>query len=232
MLHAPSLSNAYAYYEHITLPRHLVGEQTADHVLRKAEPGESHQTTELYSPFFTPASSFIEWGIGVDLYFSTLWIMSVVLFICGLIHLPNLIFYRNSDFNGDSSKEDITAWSLRGSAICTDTAWVVCSDCTIDQWNRNEEVNRFRIADDGTVLVLKNLCPGGEVPQGVVNLIVLCFLVIVLFLLSIYLGAREVRFDEDKITATDYSIIVKNPPKDAYDPDEWRDFFTQFAEKQ
>lgn len=25
---------------------------------------------------------------------------------------------------------------------------------------------------------------------------------------------------------------VKNPPKDAYNPDDWRDFFSQFAEKQ
>jgi len=26
-------------------------------------------------------------------------------------------------------------------------------------------------------------------------------------------------------TAQDYSILVKNPPKGALDPDEWRDFF-------
>jgi hypothetical protein len=110
-------------------------------------------------------------------------------------------------------------------------AWVVCSDCQPSQWNGNEE-RLVADPDQNLVLVLKNLCPGGEVPQGVVNLVVLFFLIVVLFLLNIYLGAREIRFDEDKITATDYSIIVKNPPKDAYDPDEWRDFFSQFAEKQ
>jgi hypothetical protein len=207
-----------------------VGEQTADHILRKCEPGESMQSTELYSPFFTPASSFIEWGIGVDLYFSTLWIMAIVLFICGLIHLPNLIFYRN-EYNGDVIK-DIDVLSLFGSAVCTDVEWVVCPDCQFEQWKTPEERSRFLVANDGTKLVLHNLCPGGEVPQGVVSLVVLFFLVIVLCLLSLYLGAREVRFDEDKITCTDYSVIVKNPPKDAYDPDEWRDFFTQFAEKQ
>jgi hypothetical protein len=227
---APSLSKAYAYYEHITLPRHFVGEQTADHVLRRSEPGEANQTTELYSPFFTPTSSFIEWGIGIDLYFSTLRIMAGVLLLCGLIHLPNLVFYRNSDYSS-VGKEYLVA-SLRGSAICTDTEWVVCTDCSLDQWNNKEEADRFAVASDGTVLVLRNLCPGGEIPQGVVSLTVLVVLVVVLFLLSFYLGAREVRFDEDKVTSTDYSIIVKNPPKDAYDPDEWRDFFTQFAEKQ
>ena len=83
-----------------------------------------------------------------------------------------------------------------------------------------------------TVLVQRNDCEGGRLPQGVVNLAALGFLTVIFLLLSIYLGAREVRFDEDKVTSTDYSILVKNPPKDAYDPDEWRDFFSQFAEKQ
>ena len=161
MLHAPSLSKAYAYYEHVTLPRHVLsgadGERKS-HVMRKAEPGEANQNTELYSPFLTPASSFIEWGIGIDLYFSTLWIMALVLFICGCIHLPNLIFYRNSDYAGASLREDIQTWSLRGSAVCTNVAWVVCSDCDQSQWGNKEERNRYRMTDTGEILVLKNLC--------------------------------------------------------------------------
>jgi hypothetical protein len=36
----------------------------------------------------------------------------------------------------------------------------------------------------------------------------------------------------NRLTSTDYSLVVKNPPPDAYDPQEWRDFFTQFADKQ
>lgn len=35
-----------------------------------------------------------------------------------------------------------------------------------------------------------------------------------------------------RITTTDYSIVVKNPPPDAYDPDEWRAFFNHFGDKQ
>lgn len=227
---APSLSKAYAYYEHVSLPRRFVGAAQADHVLRRAEPGET-QPTELYSPFQTPASAFVEWGIGVDLYFSTLRIMAMVLFLAGLIHLPNLIFYR-SDAYSDNSKK-LEWWSLRGSAVCTSTEWVACSNCKQEDWDSNvEERGRFGVANDGTVLVERNACDGGQLPQGMVNFAALFFLVGVLFLLSIYLGVREVRFDEDKVTSTDYSVIVKNPPKDAYDPDEWRDFFSQFADKQ
>jgi hypothetical protein len=35
-----------------------------------------------------------------------------------------------------------------------------------------------------------------------------------------------------RLTAADFSVVVRNPPKDAYDPDEWREFFSQFQEKQ
>lgn len=33
-----------------------------------------------------------------------------------------------------------------------------------------------------------------------------------------------------RLTATDYSVLVANPPPDAINPDEWRDFFGQFAD--
>ena len=35
-----------------------------------------------------------------------------------------------------------------------------------------------------------------------------------------------------RLTATDYSIVVRNPPPSAYDPDVWRDYFERFAEQQ
>lgn len=35
-----------------------------------------------------------------------------------------------------------------------------------------------------------------------------------------------------RITTTDYSIVVENPPPDAYDPDEWQSFFSQFGDKK
>lgn len=229
MANAPSLSKAYAYYEHVTLPRRFVSDTNqADHIMRRAEPGET-QRTELYSPFSTPASAFVEWGIGIDLYFSTLRIMAAVLLILGAIHLPNLVFYR-SDYS-ETTKE--MRWSLRGSAVCTTTEWVVCRGCTENQWNTADEKKRFATAADGTtILVQRNDCNDELLPLGIVNLIGLIFVTVVFVILSYYLRAREVRFDEDKVTSTDYSVLVKNPPKDAYDPDEWRDFFAQFAEKQ
>jgi len=83
---APQLTKAWAYYEHVTLPRHFVGEGAADTVLRRAEPGEHMAETELYEPFNLKQSTLIEWGTGIDLYFilpdsSTSRVFSITLLI-------------------------------------------------------------------------------------------------------------------------------------------------------
>jgi len=187
-----------AYYEHVTLPRHFVGQQTADHVLRRAEPGET-QPTELYSPLRTPTNVFIEWGIGLDLYMSTVRIFSLVFLCCGLIHLPNQLFYRSTDYSPDG--KSYLQFSLRGSAVCTTTDWVQCVDCTEKEWSTGEEQERFAVStsNPSVVFVQRNSCDYDNLlAQGMVNFVVLFFLLAVLVLLSLYLGAREVRFDEDK----------------------------------
>jgi hypothetical protein len=193
---SPFVHQAYAYYEHITLPRRFVGDQQGGHVLRRAEPGENEALTELYSPLLTPSSSFIEWGVGIDLYFSTVRIMSMVLLVAGLINIPLIAYYRSSDYsaNGQGS----LYFSLQGSAICTTLQWVVCSDCQASSYGNGDEKDRFGVAADGTTLVLRNDCDGANLAQGMVNLATFFFLSVVMALFSFYLTAREVRFDEDK----------------------------------
>jgi hypothetical protein len=201
MHHAPSLSKAYAYYEHISLPRRIISETTASHVMKRAVPGET-QPTELYSPFVTGSSRLIEWGAGVDLYFSTLIIMAVLLLLAGLIHLPNIMFYSSTEYSPDgkmrigNNDTESVFFSLASSALCSTPDWVVCSDCTQEQWS--EETGRFGLTSDGTVLVARNGCDGGQFPQGMVNYTVAFILVGAMALISLYLRAREIRFEEDK----------------------------------
>jgi hypothetical protein len=176
-----------------------VGENTAEHVLRLAEPGEK-EDTELYNPARTPQSSLIEWGIGIDLYFSSLRIMAGFLLIAGLINLPNILFYASDEYSRDG-KDDLS-FSLKTSMVCTTFRWVVCQDCVSSDWSSTEEEDRFGIFtnNDGitTTLVLKNECDGGQLKQGIVNWATLILLIIGASLLSVYLRAREIRFDEDK----------------------------------
>ena len=196
---APSLSLAYAYYEHITLPRHFVGANVADHVLHRAEPGESGEDTELYSPFTTPTSSFIEWGIGVDLYFSSVRSLAFLLLLAGIINIPAIMFYASTDYD-PNGQESLSGTTLLGSAVCTTFEWVVCAKgCSQDLFNDDEnEKKRFGIADDGTILVRQNMCNGVAYETVITNWISLIFISVVMILLSLYWGAREVRFDEDK----------------------------------
>ena len=115
---------------------------------------------------------------------------------------------------------------------------VVCSTCLQNEWNEtpNNAPDRFAIArgPDGseTNLVLKNYCEFEQFRLGWPNLLTLGFFVIVTSIFSVYLRAREIRFDEDKVTTSDYSICVQNPPPDAKDPDEWRDFFERYADSE
>lgn len=229
----PSLSKAYAYYEHFTLARHF-SQAAADHRLERAEPGEQ-EDTELYSPIWTPETQLIEFGIGVALYFSTLRVLAVILIIAGLIQLPNVLYYAGSVYS--NWQPGLRAATLKGTAICTLGEWVVCTTCAWTQFDSFEERDRFAnstdpVTGETTTLVLRNACDRPGITQGIVNYSGLIFLFACFLLFGLYQRKRERLFDESKQTATDYSVVVNNPPPNAYDCDEWRDFFAQFADKE
>ena len=231
---APSLEKAWAFYEHYTLARYLVGDDGKPLPGKpRADPGEE-KPSDLYSPITTAESNLNEWGIGVALYFATLRVMAVILMLTGLINIANIWYYSSDEY---SAGQEGISFSLKGSAVCNQGLWVVCKDCSPDNWSTPEEGSRFGIATDpvsgvNTKIVFKNDCEGASLEQGIVNWASLIFLIICIGLLSIYQRRRETLFDIGKQTSTDYSVVVQNPPPDAYDPDKWREFFSQFAEKQ
>ena len=92
----PSLEKAWAFFDHVTLPRYLYKPQKEKsrknmhwkksflrrlkRMKRKlvmfdkeqfdmASPGENHYRTKLYSPIFTPLNQMGDFGLGVGLYF-------------------------------------------------------------------------------------------------------------------------------------------------------------------
>lgn len=110
--------------------------------------------------------------------------------------------------------------------------WVVCSDCTPDEWRWAEEANGFGTTSDGTVLIQRNACGGLGIFNGIFDYMTFIFVAVFIAILSKLMRIREIRFDEDRLTADDYTVLVRNPPPDATDPDEWKNFFSMFAEKQ
>jgi hypothetical protein len=222
---APKLNKAWAYYEHITLPRHFVGELAADTVMRRAEPGEHEEDTQLYNALKLPVTTLIEWGTGIDLYFISLRFFAVLMLFAGLTNIYTIWYFAGEEYNGDKPSE--LSLPMQGSAVCTNADWVVCTDCSADEWSR--DLGRYAEADDDTVLVRRNFCDLSSFQVGIANFVTLLVVLIGVGIFSYYLRLREIRFDEDKVTTTDYSIVVNNPPPDAVDPDQWRDFFNQFA---
>ena len=172
--------------------------------MRRAEPGEHEEETDLFHPFYTPQSAFIEWGTGLDLYFISLKFFALVMLIAGMMNISSIEYYGSSKYNGDASLDNL-ALPLRGSAICLNTEWVVCEDCTLKEWERDKRRFANAKAEDGddTILVLRNMCKGAELENSISNLATLFFLLITVGIFSYYLRLREVRFDEDKVTTTD-----------------------------
>lgn len=231
-------------FEHVALPRHLVEPKAdlgirkslctrifrklfmkADKQLSRAEPGERNLPTKLYDPVFTPHKQMGDFGLGIGLYFSTLRALTVLTFLAGLINVPNIMYFRSQEYsNGQTS---IPQTFIQGSAICTDTAWVICPTCSnflpADRLANATNV----LTGEQVTLGLKNMCDAATLEQGFVNYATLIFVIIGTYFLNRYLKRMEVAYDEDEQTAQDYSIVITNPPHDAKDPQEWKEYFGQ-----
>ena len=221
----PKLDSAWAYFEHIALPRKLHSSARYSDKINsyKADPGEHTLRTELYPYLTTPEDQLGDFGIGVGIYFLSMRVFSIICFIAGLLYIPVIHFYRSNDYSEGEDSANSNSWVLRGSAICTDTMWVPCPGCG----NHEDDFDATRLAngtlqsDPNTVVyfALRNLCEGANWEQGVNHLCVAAFMFISICVLSWLLLKGELKFDEDNLTASDYSVRVLDPPEDAIDPD-------------
>ena len=242
----PSLERAWAYFEHVSLPRYIVEpnlevpktnccrriiyKMKKVESLDRAEPGENKFPTKLYSPISTPLSQMGDFGLGIGLYFSTLRAMTVLMLLAGIISIPNLIYFSGPDY---SQSQPGVISLLKGSAICTNQVWVPCPDCNVNDFEGSEDrlaVLNATGANGNTVslmFALRNDCDGATLQQGLVNYGTLLFFLLGIVVVNAYQRYREIKYDEDEQTAQDYSIVITNPPPDATNPEEWRAFFRE-----
>jgi hypothetical protein len=245
-LQYPSLARAWCYFEHVTLPRYVMEPKVeaqkknicvrmfrkcfckASKTLDRAEPGENLIPTSLYSPIFTPLSQMGDFGLGIGLYFSTLRALMVLMLLAGLVNIPNFVYFSGDSYSlGQPGVESL----LKGSAICTNQIWVPCPTCLPGDFDDN--LDRLATAEKtieggrsvNLTFALLNDCDGATVQQGMINYGTLIFILIGIVVMNIYQNHMEIKYDEDEQTAQDYSIVIKNPPHDATDPEEWRLFF-------
>ena len=220
--------------------------------LIRAEPGEKYMETKLYDPLFgTSHSQLGDWGLGFGLYFSTLRAVCILTFLAGLLNIPNILYFMSDEYtnlNNVSTNPDsgiMVRWPkkiwARGSGGCPNQQWVPCPDCTVDDpsvWITDGlDPTRFAngTLDAGTndsgltpsflVFALRNNCQINTTQTGFINYATLFVLIGGICMLQLYLKGMTLLFDEDEQTAKDYSIIIRNPPGNANDPNEWRNFF-------
>ena len=118
---------------------------------------------------------------------------------------------------------------LAASAVCTDTTWVPCPRCAglsraelpLDRL-AYREVPELGI---NITYALRNNCEGATLEAGFGHFGNFLLILVSLFCFNRYLQYMEKIYDEDEQTAQSYTIVVKNPPPDATDPEEWRNFF-------
>jgi len=148
--------------------------------------------------------------------------------VAGIVNIFNIYFFASKHYTipGELANQP----HLYGSAICTNTSWVLCVDCQCDNatqgWQRTNRCARED--EEGLTFILKNKClheTGALRALALFNYVTIFFLLVSMFLLGIHLRKETVAFDEDRQTAQDYSILISNPPAKSSDPDQWRQYF-------
>ena len=242
----PSLDSAWAYFEHYALPRHLLPESTTAQstpkdskkwsgfvkrndkkdALLRAKYGEGDEPTRLYDVLMTPESEFADFGVGLAGYFWTVRMLALIMLIAGFINVPTMVFFSSVDYSA-LGQSQVSSFGVVGSSICTDQVWKACPTCSRDDWSDFPQAYD-RYASTGSLnFILRNECRF-RVSEGIVALVSLLFMCISIYIMGKVSRRREVKYDERQQTTSDYSLEVENPPLDAKDPEEWRDFFSQF----
>ena len=134
---------------------------------------------------------------------------------------------------------------LWGSAICDDAKWVACPSCQPNNtnlilkelWSASRIVPVISSSTDETLyFARKNTCGDNDEKfpfyQVIISSISCIFFAVSFYRLAQYQHFLSVKFDERNATSTDFSIEIKNPPKDAIDPEEWKTFLQSVAHQQ
>lgn len=219
-----SLEAAWFHYEHVTLARcYENGDQYFENDFVRASQSERRFATRLYPVWETPLKELADFGVSQRMFFSSLLVMAGIMFLAGLLNVPLMIYFWGYAGDNKEGVDYMGTNTIRGSALCDATEWVECASCNA----MPEEYPSYRL--DGTN-VRRNLCDFDSwLVPGLCSFVASVILLVLMGLAFWKQRAAEVVLDEQVQTASDYSVKVNNPPPDATNPHEWRQFFNQYA---
>ena len=213
---APSLDAAWEYFEHMTLSRYVSNGNEARGNFKKATPG-AKEKTKLY-PLFAPEQELADLGLGVGIYFRTVRLICIIFLVAFLINLPLYQYFSSGKY---SDSQDNLPFSLHGSAACEKQVWQPCPSCVKEDWSYFPVAdNRYAEAESNTELkfIKVNKCEL-DASRGIFSWLACVFVLFFFIIVDQTRKKMEVELDELEQTATDYSVTVANPPKDARDPE-------------
>jgi hypothetical protein len=152
------------------------------------------------------------------------------MFLAGIINIPSLMYFGSDSYNGFLMERTGHWRALKTSAICSDSTWVACPTCTKNDWRDHfpATYDRYAETSDGLTFILRRNCQVSHT-VAMVAYVSLLFVCVSVYILQKITKHRERYFDESAQTTTDYAIEVVNPPKDARNVEEWREFFGRFG---
>ena len=152
--------------------------------------------------------------------------LSVLFFVLGGVACYNINFFNSQEYS--TSQSSLPSFSvLRGSAICDDYT-AVCLDasgctCSVDSSTTPPTIT----SSSGTCSFKKDCA--FKANNAYIDLAIAG----IFLLFNIYMGWSHEKIaekaDVEEQTAQDYSIMVNDPDPDATDPDEWKEFFSQWG---
>lgn len=224
------LDEAWSHFERVTLPRHFCDllSMKSGEGFEKAGIGENGRATKLYPVWGTPLQELADFGLGVGMYFATLKILVIILLIGGVINSAAFMYYRSEEYTAIlSDEEDNRSLILQATAVCPNTEYVPCPDCLKEDWDKDED--RYVDIFSGFILVQKNVCDNLSLTHGFTSLASIVFVIVAMVVLGKYNKLVEKRFDENEQTSQDYSLVVKNPPVNEFDPDVYKQYFEELT---
>ncbi|TYZ69323.1 hypothetical protein PybrP1_004060 [[Pythium] brassicae (nom. inval.)] len=205
----PSVAVAKQWLESVILPRRVFDEKRR--AFRLVEMGEDPAGSELFPVWGTAVRDLYVFGMGIGLYFRMLLHLGALTFVLAAVSVPSIVYFASDAFSGpllerkisDDMKLDVRVW---GTAVCT----------------------RHHTVGAGDSAVVTNDCPL-VVGQFQIDLVTLGILTLYTIVVGLAQERTKAFIDEQQQTAADYSIVVKDPNRDAWSPDEWEAFFRQFG---
>lgn len=216
---------------------------TENGVMRATKPGEigAHRI----SLFASSKELSVAFGPVIGMYFWTIELFAFSFLLCFLVSLPSIEYFASDRYsNGTSAQPSTSASLIYATAVCENTLNIsafanrsafegflaVKARAEVAGASQAGAASEaLALLSDSLVQTTHNACYLGH--AQLVSSALVVFILLVTFIYFYVMFKRDlVRVDESQQTASDYSIIVHDPPVDAFDPEEWRAYFSPYGE--